>query len=385
MKSIGIFFGSRSPEHDISILTAMRALEGFAFLREYEPVPVYINKKGDWFTGSALGNFSFFQNQDYGEDLHRYAIQSMRFENGKIVFLPRRKNLFTSGKPVVIDLAFPCIHGKFGEDGTIQGLFEMAGIPYVGCGVATSAIAVDKIKTRRLLGAAGIPGVKTIEVSREEFSRAKPRIREQVKNSFGYPAFIKPNSLGSSIAVSRVTNDKELEWALEVAFQFDTTTLVEQAVENPKEVNVGVIGHHDLIISEPEEPRWSGAFQSFDEKYVIKGGTITQSGKGKSKSLIPADISPDMRKTLRSAAEKAFRALGASGITRFDFMINTRTSEWYLTEANTLPGTLQSHVWHSCGILLPELIKKLIGYAEERYEEERGLMRTFQSSVLAKK
>ena len=384
MKTIGVFFGSRSPEHDISILTAMRVMDGFASLSECNPVPVYISKRGEWFAGEALGSVEFFQNPNYENNLRRHAIASVGFENGKLVLMPRRKNFFTAGKPVILDLAFPCMHGKYGEEGTLQGLFEMAGIPYVGCGVAASAITMDKIRARRLLGAAGIPGVATSEVSREEFLRDKARIGGEVKSSFGYPAFVKPNSLGSSIGVSRVNNEKELEWALNVAFQFDTTVLVERAVENIKEVNVGVIGHRNLTVSEPEEPRWSGAFQTFDDKYVIKGGTIAQSEKGKSKSVIPADISPQMRDTLRTAAEKAFRAIGCSGITRFDFMINTKSEEWYLTEANPLPGTLQSHVWQACGIALPELIKKLIGFAEERHQEEQSLTRVFASSVLQK-
>lgn len=382
MKTIGVFFGSRSPEHDISIITAMRALEGFSSLAEYRPVPVYIGKNGDWFAGEALGAIEFFRNPGYEKEIARYAVHAIRFENGKLALLPRRKSFFSSGSRIVLDLAFPCIHGKFGEDGALQGLFETAGIPYVGCGVGASAIAMDKIRARRLFADAGIQGVKTIEVRREDFMQGASRVSERVRGAFGYPAFVKPNALGSSIAVARAASDRELVWALEVALQFDMTALVEQAVENPKEVNVGVIGHRELIVSEPEEPRWSGAFQTFDEKYVIKGGTIAQSGKGKSKSVIPAEIAPEMRHTLRAAAEKAFRVIGASGIARFDFMISRGSGEWYLAEANTLPGTLQSHVWQACGIPLPDLIKKLIGYADERHQEAQSLTRIFNSSVL---
>ncbi len=362
----------------------MRVIAGFGALPEYKAIPVYINRNGEWFAGEGtLGNIAFFQAPRLEERLVPYAVSSVAFADNALMLLPPRK-FFRQGRPIKIEIAFPCIHGSFGEDGTIQGLFEMAGVPYVGCGVRASAIAMDKIKARRLLTAGGIPGVATIEVGREEFLRDRSRIMGEVKKSFGYPTFVKPNSLGSSIAVSRAGNEQELEWALEVAFQFDTLALVEQAVENIKEVNVGVIGHRELIISEPEEPRWKGSFQNFEEKYVIKGGTIPQSGKGKSKSVIPADISPDMRDALRRAAERAFRAIGCSGITRFDFMINTASGGWYLTEANTLPGSLQAHVWQACDLPLPELIKKLIGYAEERHREEQSLTRVFASSVLKK-
>lgn len=386
-KTVGIFFGSRSPEHDISILTAERVLAGFRALPQYRALPVYIGRQGDWFCGEPLGELEFFRAPHPEERLEPYAVRAFSFAQGTLVLHRARRTLFRKPVAVRIDLAFPCFHGAFGEDGTIQGLFEIAGVPYVGCGVLASAITMSKVHTRRILRDAGVSTVPTREVARSSFERDRAAAVVEGVNDWSYPLFVKPNALGSSIAVARVANAQELEWALEVVFQFDALALVEPAIPNVKEVNVGVIGHRELIASETEEPQFKSASQTFEEKYVIKGGTIAQSGgkNGKSKSRIPADLPAEVGEQLKTAALKAFRAVGASGISRFDFMLNASTNEWYLGEINTLPGSLQAHIWAASGVPLSQLIEKLIAYAEERHAEEKSLMRTFASSVLQQK
>lgn len=363
----------------------MRVMEGFAKLSEFRAVPVYIGKKGNWYFGEALGRISFFRNPQYELLLGDYVLDSLYWENAKLILRGKKHGLFSSARSETIDIAFPCLHGSFGEDGTIQGIFEMASIPYVGCSVRASAIAMSKIHTRRLLDSIGIPGVSTIEVLKKQFQENKIHILETVEKEFQFPVFIKPNALGSSIAISRGRNRKELEWGLELALQFDHRALVEQGIQDPKEVNVAVLGHRELIVSETEEPQFKNAFQTFEDKYVTKGGTITQSEnrKGAGKSKIPADIPKEMENTLKQTARKAFRALDASGIARFDFMIDAQ-GEWYLGEINTLPGTFQAHLWEASGVPFPELIKKLIASAEERHEEEKSYTRVFSSSVLQK-
>lgn len=382
MHQVGVFFGSRSPEHDISILTAMRVIAGFRALSAYHAVPVYISKKGEWFAGEALGDLAFFQTPRLEERLMACAVASFSFHDGALILLPRPRFLHRA-QPTRIDIAFPCFHGSFGEDGTIQGLFEMAGIPYVGCGVRASAIAMSKIHTRRFLNDIGIPAVPTQEIARESFSRDRNLTIQNMLKDFSFPLFVKPNSLGSSIAVSRVVNEKELEWALEVAFQFDNIALVEKAIENLKEVNVAVMGHHGLMVSETEEPRFKAEFQTFEQKYLIKGGTLRQ-GKGKAKSKIPAELPENLQQTFKDTARKAYQALSASGISRFDFLVDMEKETWYLGEVNPLPGSLQAHVWEASGVPLPQLLEKLIGFAEERFEEEKPLTRIFSSSVLQK-
>ena len=382
MKKIGVFFGSRSPEHDISILTAMRVMAGFRALPDFRVIPVYIDRKGEWFTGEALGELTFFQAPRLEERLRPYAASAVSFAGNTLILLSHRKFL-RQGRPIKIEMAFPCIHGSFGEDGTIQGFFEMAGIPYAGCGVRASATAMSKIHTRRLLRDLGIPGVPTVVINREEFRQNKEEAIGRAAKELSFPMFVKPNALGSSIGVSRAANAKELEWALEVAFQFDTQALAEKAIQNLKEVNVAVIGHRDLIVSQTEEPRFRSAYQPFEEKYLIKGGTLRQE-KGKAKSRIPAELPTPLEKALKDAAQAAYRGLGASGISRFDFLADMETKEWYLGEVNTLPGSLQAHLWEASGLPLPRLLEKLVAYAEERSEEEKLLTRVFASSVLQK-
>lgn len=382
-KTVGIFFGSRSPEHDISILTAERVLAGFRALPQYRALPVYIGRQGGWFCGEPLGELEFFRAPHLEERLEPYAVRAFSFAQGTLVLHRARRTLFRKPVAVRIDLAFPCFHGAFGEDGTIQGLFEIAGVPYVGCGVLASAITMSKVHTRRILRDAGVSTVPTREVARSSFERDRATAVVEGVNDWSYPLFVKPNALGSSIAVARVADAQELEWALEVVFQFDTLALVEPAIPAVKEVNVAVIGHRELTVSETEEPQFQSGFQTFEEKYLIKGGTIAQS-KGKAKSAIPADLPERVLDPLKVAAVRAYRVLGCSGLSRFDFLVNTETNEWYLGEVNTLPGSLQAHLWEASGIALAQMIEKLIGFAEERAAEERGLLRTFTSSVLQK-
>lgn len=384
MKTVGIFFGSRSPEHDISIITAMRVIEGLGALPHYRPVPVYISKDGQWFSGETLGEVAFFRQPDFGQAIEPYGVTSLSLGGGKLILYPKRR-LLRSARPVRIEVAFPCFHGSFGEDGTIQGLFEIAGIPYVGCGVLASAIAMSKIHTRRLLREAGVPTVKTIEVSRESFEEDRGGVVAVIQRGLAYPVFVKPNVLGSSIAVARVANEQELKRALEVVFQFDTRALVEQAVPNLKELNVLVIGHRELTASMPEEPAYRASFQDFETKYLTKGGTIRQEKSTKTKSIVPAHISPEMTRTVQEISKRVFRLLDCSGIMRCEFLLDTVSGRWYLGEVNTLPGTLYAHVWAASNLPLPQLIEKLLGFAEERHHEERALVRTFPSSVLQEK
>ena len=384
MKTIGVFFGSRSPEHDISIITAMRVIEGFAKLRsDYSIIPVYISRKGEWFYGAELGDLAFFQNARFEQELARHAIRAISFADHRLILRRRGAGFFGSKKSALIDAAFPCFHGSYGEEGTIQGLFEMAGVPYVGCGVRASAIAMSKIHTRRLLRDAGIASVRTAEISKMIFDGGMEKIASLVAGMF-YPLFVKPNSLGSSIGISRVANEKELLWALEVVFQFDTMALVEEEVKNLREINSIVIGHSEMTVSLPEEPVHHGAFQDFEAKYLTKGGTIRQEKSAKSKSIIPARMPPETARNVADISRRVFRLIGASGIMRCEFLYDTAAQKLFFGEINPLPGTLYAHVWEASGIPLPRLLEKLVGYAEERFAEERLLTRTFSSSVLQK-
>lgn len=383
MRTIGIFFGSRSPEHDISIITAMRVIEGLGALPHYRPIPVYIGKDGRWFSGKTIGEVAFFRQPDLGQALEPYGVTSLSLGGEKLILHPKRR-LLRSSRPVRIEVAFPCFHGSLGEDGTIQGLFEIAGIPYVGCGVLASALGMSKIHSRRLLREVGISTPPTIEVLKDSFERDKGGVVGAVSQRFPYPLFVKPNALGSSIAVAKVGNSDELAWAFEVVFQFDTIALVEPAVPDAREINVAVIGHRELVVSKAEEPKFRAAFQTFETKYITKGGTISQT-KGKAVGGIPADLPAALAGELKAAAEKSFRLLGCSGISRFDFLVNGKTNRWYLGEVNTLPGTLHAHLWAASGIPLHQLIEKLLGFAEERHREEQALVRAFASSVLQQK
>ena len=380
MKTIGVFFGSRSTEHDISIITAQLIISGLKGL-EYPVVPVYISKKGEWMIDESLGKLSEFTDpaQDVSKnDSYKQYYLDLEASLGKMVF--RKKGL--TGKTLSIDLAFPAIHGSYGEDGTIQGFFEMMDVPYVGCGVAASAIAMDKVFTKQICETRGIPTAQYVTVLKKEWEEGRETILSTIKKTLPYPLFVKPVHLGSSIGITKVKEKKgnELEQALDVGFYYDDKVLVEEGVENIMDVTCCVIGNNDLQASVLQESVFNADLFDFNEKYLKDGGG--QLGKSKSGIVIPARLSKDMTEKIQKMAKEVFIALGCTGIARVDFLLNTKTNKLFIAEVNPLPGTLYHHLWKASGIALDELLQRLIQYAEERHSGKHVISLSFESSVL---
>ncbi|MEK7553729.1 MAG: D-alanine--D-alanine ligase, partial [Patescibacteria group bacterium] len=286
--NIGVFFGSRSLEHDVSIITAQMIIDVLKKSDKYNAIPVYLDKKGSWFISSSLGDVKFFRRPEFEKELDKIGdfLLDLDASKGFLKFQPKRKKLFSRSNIIIIDVAFPAFHGSFGEDGTIQGLFEILNIPYVGCGVLASALVMNKIVSRKILEKEGFLIVNNLWFCKNEFERRKKEeIFKEIEQKLSYPLFVKPNRLGSSIGISKVNNQKELDFAIEVVFQFDEKVIIEEAVQNLMEVNCAVIGNDDLVVSLPEQPSYKQEFQTFEEKYLTKGGTIK---KGAKKNIIPA-------------------------------------------------------------------------------------------------
>jgi len=378
MKNIGVFFGSGSAEHDISIITAQLIIAGLKGLG-YQVTPVYITKTGKWMLGEDLGNLKVFTDPNKKvEDQEKYYEYFLDLEEsvGKMVF--RRKGF--AGKSIVVDLAFPALHGTYGEDGTIQGIFEMFGIPYVGCGVPASALAMDKALTKIVMENAGIPTAKFIWFKKGDWEQDKAAIIEKIKN-LKWPVFVKPVHLGSSIGIKKVKEQgKELEQAIEVALYYDDKVLVEESVENLKDITCCIIGNTDLRASVLQESAFTDDLFSFEDKYISEGGA--QTGKAADKMVIPASLDPLETKGIQEAAKQVYRALGCTGIARVDFLYNKQTKQFFANEVNPLPGTLYHHLWRHSGLELDELLKKLIEFAEENYKQKRQIHFSFESSVL---
>ena len=374
MKTIGVFFGSRSPEHDVSILTGQLIIAGLKKCG-YNVIPVYIDKKGKWYSDARLSSMKFFtQNQtDLDKKLESFNIDFNK-SSGKIV----KQSGFLKGN-VVFDIAFPAFHGQNGEDGTFQGLCEILNVPYVGCDVTSSAITMDKVLTKMIYKANNIPTVDFIYFNLNEWRVNKKNVVRQIK-SLGWPVIIKPARLGSSIGISKAKNQKELEFAIEVALHYDEKVIVEKMIENLMDVTCCLIGNDNPTPSLLQESVFSSGFFSYEDKYLKGGGA--QTGNATQSIIIPARLDKKTTKEIQDAAITAYKVLGCSGIARVDFLYDKITKKWYANEVNTLPGTLYHHLWKKSGIEFEDLLKKLIGFAEEKYQKKKQITYTFNSNIL---
>lgn len=374
MKTIGVFFGSRSPEHDVSILTGQLIISGLKKCG-YNVIPIYIDKKGKWYSDARLASMKFFtQNPtDLEKKLSAFNIDFNK-SSGRIV----KQSGFLKGN-AVLDIAFPAFHGQNGEDGTFQGLCEILNVPYVGCDVTSSALTMDKILTKMIYKANNIPTVDFVYFNLNEWRVNKKNVIQQIK-SLGWPVIIKPARLGSSIGISKAKNQKELEFAVEVALHYDEKVIVEKAVEDLMDVTCCLIGNDDPTPSLLQESVFESAFFSYEDKYLKGGGA--QTGNATQSIIIPARLNSKTTKEIQDAAVKVYQILGCSGIARVDFLYDKKIKKWFANEVNTLPGTLYHHLWKKSGVPFEELLKKLIGFAEEKYQKKKQITYTFNSNIL---
>lgn len=376
---IGVFFGSRSPEHDVSIITAQTVIAGLNDL-EYPVVPVYVSKQGKFCFSPTFDRLDFFQQPDYEMHLSKFTNWHLDLSQsfGKLVF-------WQSGflkKRVSIDLAFPTFHGSFGEDGTFQGMMEMLGVPYVGCDTAASAIGLDKVLSKQLYVGNHLPTADFVFFASHDWLEHKNVICNQIMEKIGFPVIVKPARLGSSIGINRADNLETLEFNIEVALHYDDKCLIETLIPNLKDLTVCVIGNNQPVASLIQESRYSKDFFSYEDKYLKEGGA--QTGKAAKNIIIPANIPKEKTDAIRGLALKIYKLIGASGIARIDFLYNDQTQEFFANEINTLPGTLYHHLWQASGIEFPTLLEKLLQFAWERHNRKKTLDYTFSSSILTK-
>ena len=375
MKTIGVFFGSRSPEHDISIITGQFVISGLKKLG-YPVVPVYLDKRGRWFLGQEFGELKSFTGSKLNLGNFKQYVLDLGQSQGRLVFT--QKGLL--GKTLAIDVAFPALHGSNGEDGTIQGLFEMFNVPYVGCNVASSAMAMDKILTKQVLKANNIPTAQFQSFSKTEWDKGYEAILQGLENTMGFPMVVKPPLLGSSIGIVKVGNRKDLVQAVETAFYYGNHVLVEDCVENLMDITCAVLGNDEPIASLLQESLASSEVLSFTDKYLTEGGS--QLGNAQKSLVIPARISANFSESIRASALAAFKALNCAGIARVDFLLDQQTGKYFVSEINTLPGTLYHHLWDKSGIQFPQLLIRLIALAEATHMAKNRFTSVFESELL---
>jgi D-alanine-D-alanine ligase len=379
---VGVFFGGKSVEHEVSVISAIQAFN--AFDREkYDVIPVYITKDNEFYTGEYAGKIEEYRDIPA---LIRKSTRVIVVNDGgrtKLVRYPMKK--FGDSTEAEIDVAFPVVHGTNVEDGALQGYFQTLNIPYAGCDVVSSAVGMDKYVMKAVLKDNGIPVLDCVTVTALEYAKDSDKIIDETEQKIGFPAIVKPINLGSSVGI-KIGRDKDgLAEALDYAFTFSGRVLVERAITNLREINCSVCGDKDEAeASECEEPIGSDEILSFEDKYVSGGAKDSKSsGMASLKRKIPADISKETREEIRSVAVKAFKCLGCSGVSRIDFMIDSDENKVYLNEINTIPGSLAFYLWESVGVKYPRLLDKMVSLALKREREFKNLNFTFKSNILA--
>lgn len=375
--NIGVFFGGKSPEHDVSIITGQLVISELK-KSEHKIVPIYLGKSGEWYVSDDLGTLRFFQDPEKDKKLLGFSRVELDLEKSQEKLVFQKKGFL--GQTIEIDLAFPAFHGSNGEDGTIQGLFELFNVPYVGCDVPSSAIAFDKILTKMYYKSMGIPTAKFIFFSKNNWEKDKNRVISEVKNTLRYPLFVKPPKLGSSIGISKAKNEKELELAVEVALHYGDKVLVEEGVENLMDITCCIIGNDKPEASLIQESVFESELFDFKEKYLVDGGA--QLGNAKDRLIIPARLNDEISKDIKEMAKKIYLGVGASGIARVDFLYDKMTRKVLANEINPMPGTVYHHLWKASGLELKELLQKLLSFAIERHKEKNKIKYTFDSDML---
>lgn len=397
MKRVGLVFGSRSVEHEISVTTAGKVYEVLRQVAgEYETVLLYVNKAGAWLSGRAVAELLEVEAEGRAAtDLARRRALQQDFKrlleglergtgSGSVeqLFLapdpsvrglcqhPERGGWFGKRLQAMLDVAFPVVHGTHGEDGTLQGLFELANIPYVGAGVAASAVGMDKILSKVIFRGAGLPTVEAAWFPRRRWLEDEAAVVGQVESSLSYPVVVKPAVAGSSVGIGRAASAEELRRAVAQAIQFSTRVLVERAVLDRLEVQCVVLGNHDLTVSECEELVQAGAIVSFEDKYLQRAERTEEIDIAP--SHIPARIPAALTRQVKELAAAAFRAIDARGIGRVDFLVDRPSMRAFVNEVNTLPGSLGLRLWEASGLKPVELIRRLLDLALEAHAEKEA-------------
>jgi D-alanine-D-alanine ligase len=390
-ETVAVLFGSRSAEHEVSVITGHQVMDALE-AAGYRILPIYITKEGEWYAGQALHNIRQYTEPTFHvnrlRDVHRVSLSPDRSIRQLLLHPASGKGLLKRIPRLWADVFFPAIHGSFGEDGTLQGLFEMAGVPYVGAGVLASAVGMDKVRMKALYRDAGFPVLECMSVSRAQWQEDSATFLRRVEDFEAYPLIVKPVCLGSSIGVRRCDNAAELQAAIEAAILLDERVLVERALVDFFEVNCAVLGPPEQA-SVCEQPHPNDAILSFDAKYKQggKGGKVggAKAGMASLGRTIPAPISAELTHRIQELAKQAFRVLGAAGIARVDFLFERARENLYLNEINTMPGSLAFYLWEATGLPFDELVKKAVRIALDQYRIRCNTAFMFEANLLQRK
>lgn len=357
---VGLIFGGRSGEHEVSLASA-KAVQANLDPEKYEVVPIGITKTGAWLLGTGPFQLQSIEHPaDKATELatRQTAVATLTDEPTTHSLIP---DLGTQG---ALDVILPVLHGTYGEDGSLQGLLDMANVPYVGCGVLGAALGMDKEKMKRIFQSVGLPIVDYLAFRRSEWERSPEAILDNIEQRLGYPNFVKPANLGSSVGINKAHNQQELLHAITVAAEFDRKIVVEHGL-NCREFECAVLGNDEPLVSVVGEIVASNEFYDYNAKYI----------NGKSQAIIPANIPQKVSDEIRRQAFQAFQALDLNGLARIDFFMDKATEKVYINEVNTMPGftevSMYPKLWEASGLPYKQLLDRMIELAIERHEDRQ--------------
>lgn len=397
MKTLGVIFGGVTCEHDVSIVSGLQLIENVN-KEKYQVVPIYIHSDGNWYTGDKLLDAKIYKNFDAHISELKQAIIPPN-KKGLIVY---EKGLFAKEKFIELDVVIPSMHGMNGEDGTLQGLLELANIPYTSSGVLGASVGMDKILMKKVFESHDLPVLPYTYFIRDEWEKDREKVLKEIESKLSYPMFVKPSNLGSSIGISKAKDRDGLIHSIEVAVSYDSRIIVEKAVNNLTEINCSALGYKDDVnTSCCEEPVSWKEFLTFEDKYLrgsksAKGGAKTapakianmelkgskQGGMESMDRRIPAQIPDEQTKEIQEYTKKAFKALNSKGVVRIDYIIDKDENKVYLNEINTIPGSFSFYLWKHDGIEYPELIDRLVDIALKANEDKNKNNYTFNSNII---
>ena len=383
--NVGVIFGGRSVENEISVITAAQTMAAMSTER-YNIVPIYISKEGRWYTGDKLRITDNYRDmkallESVDEVYFRPIYGDQRLYRVK-------RPLFGSDVVTTIDVILPCLHGTSGEDGSFQGMIEMTGIPYACPNPLASANGMDKITMKMILAQSGIPVIDYVWFSDKEWFDREEQTIERVEQQLGYPVIVKPADSGSSVGIKAVHNREELKEATENAISYSKRIIVEHLVEQLKEINCSVLGnYYECEASVCEAPIRSGEILSYEDKYLgggakgAKGGVKESRGMHSTVREIPARLPEQQTEFIRTKAVETFKALACDGVARIDFMIDEKDQQIYVNEINTIPGSLSFYLWEATGVGFDELVERLINIAFERKRDSSFKTTSYKENI----
>lgn len=375
---IGVIYGGETVEHEVSVISALQAMNN---LNEdkYDIVPIYISKDRIWYTGHMLRDIEFYKEF---EDEKKYATKVMLYKKGKTFLLQRTTGLFR--KDITdLDVILPVVHGNNVEDGSLAGLLDSIGIPYVGSHVLGGALGQDKVVMKQVMESVNLPIVPYTWFYDSEYLDNKENILKEIKK-IGYPVIVKPATLGSSIGIEVAKNEKDIESKIEDAMEYDTKIVVEKVIENLTEVNASVLGNYEYQkVSPLEEVMGEDEILSFADKYLgnAKSKGTASKGMASTSRIVPARIPEKLTKEIQDTAKQVFKVLNLSGVCRVDFLIDNKENKFYVNEPNTCPGSLSFYLWKEAGMKYSELLDEIVSIAIKEYKHKNQKTMSFKSSI----